>query len=273
VSLGLSILSWRGAETLESSLESYATENLFSAFTDAQIFLPDPDKAVLNVAKQFAVKVKTLPHNLGIMENMVASAEAMSTDYILMLENDCPLIEPMSEVRRQLTKSLELLKRETVIMSRLRSVREPGQAFSGLTKYRKLNDGTVRSRTIKNLRPDKLRRLTGYALYDGPDSVGWHPEHFEDVGQGFYLVGASVMPWTNQSILVNRRVFLDKIIPLARSFKTRRHANNLPNLEIELNKSPRWRNKGAPHWRNSGWKIACGPGLFTHERIGDRGYN
>ena len=73
------------------------------------------------------------------------------------------------------------------------------------------------------------------------------------------------MPWTNQSILVNRDFFLNKIIPLARSVKTNRHANNLPNLEIELNKTPKW--------RESGWKIACGPGLFTHERVGDRGYD
>jgi len=51
---------------------------------------------------------------------------------------------------------------------------------------------------------------------------------------------------------------------MAVSVKTKRHANHLPNLEIEMNKSRQW--------RRSGWKIACGLGLFTHERIGDRGY-
>lgn len=264
MSVGISILSWRGAETLRSSLESYTSAALFDEFSEAQVFLPEPDKAVLDVANRFDIRINTIPQNLGIMENMAASAGAMSTDYILMLENDCPLIEPVAEVRRQIKKSLDLLKRDDVIMSRLRSVRAPGQAFSGLAKYRSLYDGSLKSYITKTFRPDKLRRLTGYALYDGPESLEKHSKHFKNVGQGFYLVDASVMPWTNQSILIHRETFLNKIIPLARSVKTKRRANNLPNLEIELNKTPLW--------RNSGWKIACGPGLFTHERIGERGY-
>ena len=262
--MGISILSWRGAETLLPSLESYSSVKLFGALSDAQIFLPDPDRAVLDVANQFDIRINTIPQNLGIMENMAAAAEGMSTDYILLMENDCPLIEPMSEVRRQLTESLELLKRGDVIMSRLRSVREPGQAFSGLVKYRRLNDGSLKSRMTRHIRPNKIQRLSGYALYDGAESIVRHAKCFEKIGQDFYLVDARIMPWTNQSILLHRETFLNKIIPLARSVKTKRHANNLPNLEIELNKTPLW--------RNSGWKIACGPGLFTHERIGDRGY-
>jgi len=248
VSIGLSILSWRGAEALRPALESYQNAGLFDLFDQAQIYLPDPDNAVMDVASKFDVETKTSPKNLGIMGNMIAAAEQLSTDYILMLENDCPLIEPLDEVKRQLKISIDLLEREDVIMSRLRSVREPGQAFTGLEKYRRLYDGTLRS----------------FFMYDGQHSIERHSEHFEFVGDKTYLVDASIMPWTNQSILINREVFLNKIIPMAMSVKTKRHANRLPNLEIEMNKSRMW--------HRSGWKIACGPGLFTHERIGDRGY-
>ena len=264
VSIGLSILSWRGADTLRPSLDSYASVKLFNEFAEAQVFLPDPDEAVQSVARSYDINIRIIPQNLGIMENMVAAASAMSTEYILMLENDCPLIETISEVRRQLSKSLTLLEREDVIMSRLRSVREPGQAFSGLAKYQRLHEGSFKSRIMRRLRPDKLQRLSGYALYDGTDAIGKHKNYFKNVGDDFHLVDASVMPWTNQSILIHRETFLNKIIPLARSVKTKRTANRLSNLEIEMNKTPLW--------RNSGWKIACGPGLFTHERIGDRGY-
>jgi len=204
VSIGLSILSWRGAKSLRPALESYQSSGLFDIFDEAQIYLPDPDKAVLDVAAGFEIRLRASPKNLGIMGNMIAAAQQLSTDYILMLENDCPLIEPLDEVKRQLKISIDLLEREDVIMSRLRSVREPGQAFTGLEKYRRLY------------------------------------------------------------ILINREFFLNKIIPMAVSVKTKRHANHLPNLEIEMNKSRQW--------RRSGWKIACGLGLFTHERIGDRGY-
>ena len=265
MSIGVSILSWRGAKALELSLEGYAQVKLFDVFPEAQIFLPDPDEAVIKVAKKHNIDVKIQRQNLGIMENMAAAAAAMSSEFILMLENDCPLIEPIEEVHRQLNKSQDLMLRDKAIMSRLRSVSSPGQAFTGLAKYRRLHSGSFKDNLIKQLRPDKLRRLTGYALYDGLNSIKRHPEHFQDVGDGFHLVDARVMPWTNQSILINRNFFLNKIIPLARSIKTNRHANNLPNLEIELNKSAKW--------RTSGWKIACGPGLFTHERVGDRGYD
>ncbi len=264
MSVGLSILSWRGSQTLSRSLESYAEARLFNEFSESQLFLPDPDKAVLEVAKHFDIQTRTSPQNHGIMENMASAAATMSTEYILMLENDCPLIEPLEEVRIQLEKSLALLTSDDVIMARLRSIREPGQAFLGLTKYRRLYNGTLRSAIIKFLRPDKTNRLSGYALYDGPSSIQRHPQYFQDAGDGFYLVDCFAMPWTNQSILIHRETFLNKIIPMAHSVKTNRHANNRPNLEIELNKTPLW--------RNSGWKIACGPGLFTHERIGDRGY-
>lgn len=266
VSIGLSILSWRGADTLALSLESYDAVNLFSLFDEAQIFLPDPDRQVLEVAQAFKLNIETSPKNLGILENMVAAANRLSTDYILMLENDCPLIEPLPEVKRQITKALDLLQNEkNAVMARLRSVRSPGQAFTGLEKYRRLYDGSFRSRLLRTFRSDHLRRLSGYALYDDPASIQRHNAHFEFVGDETYLVDASIMPWTNQSILIHREFFLTEIIPVARSVKTRRRANNLPNLEIEMNKGD--------YWRNSGWKIICGPGLFTHERIGDRGYD
>ena len=264
MSVGLCILSWRGAATLKPSLESYAQAGLLDEFSETQLFLPDPDKAVLDVAKKYDIAPRTQAENLGIRENMAAAAAAMTSEYILMLENDCPIIEPIEEVRRQVKKSLELLRRDDVIMSRLRSIRSPGQAFSGLSKYRRLQDHYLKARVIKNLRPNKFRRLSGYALYDGPHPDKKHPEYFQNVGDGFYLIDALVMPWTNQSILLKREFFLNEIIPLARSVNTKRHANKLPNLEIELNKTSKW--------RRSGWKIACGPGLFTHERIGDGGY-
>lgn len=265
VDIGISILSWRGAETLNSSLESYKQADLFSIFNEVQVFLPDPDEAVLAVAERFDVQVRTTDQNLGIMENMAAAVEAMTADYILMLENDCPLIHKHSEARAQITKSLDLLHRHNVIMARLRSVNSPGQAFNGLRKYRQLYDGSIRSRLTRNFRPNKVKRLSGYALYDSAESIQRHGDYFEKLENEFYLVDAAVMPWTNQSILIRRTTFLNEILPLARSVKTRRKANNFPNLEIELNKSPAW--------RNSGWKIACGPGLFTHERIGNRGYD
>ncbi len=262
--VGLGILSWRGAESLENSLRSYAEADLFSLFDEVVVFLPDPDARVLKVANKFPVTIHTATKNLGILENIAATAECLSTDYLLFTENDCPLIETRDEAERQINRSLKVLPREDVIMSRLRSVKSPGQDFDGLRKYRALYNSGLLASIKRLLRPRKVERLSGYARYDGLDSIRRHEKAFEDIGDGYFLVDARAMPWTNQSILIQREIFLNTIIPHARQVKTRRGANKLPNLEIELNKGR--------FWRQSGWKVLSGPGLFTHERQENRGY-
>jgi len=262
--IGLAVLSWRGADSLNSTLESYSKAELFSLFDEVVVFLPDPDKKVLEVAKKYPVTIRTAPENLGILENIAATAECLSTDFLLFMENDCPIIETRDEAAKQISKSLKMLERDEVIMSRLRSVRLPGEDFDGLRKYRALYKSSLTSYLKRIFRPGKVKRLSGYARYDGPDSIRRHGGAFEDLGDNYYLVDCSIMPWTNQSILIRRDVFLETIIPHARGVKTKRGANKLPNLEIELNKGR--------FWRNSGWKILCGPGLFTHQRHEDRGY-
>ena len=263
-SVGLGVLSWRGAESLNSTLKSYAKIDLFSLFDEVIVFLPAPDKKVLDVAEKYPVTIHTAPYNLGILENIAAAIECLSTEFFLFVENDCPIIETRDEAKRQIDQSLRLLKREDVIMSRLRSVEHPGEDFDGLRKYRKLYEPGLFSAVQRIFRPGKVKRLSGYARYDSVSSMERHGSAFENMGDGYYLVDCAVMPWTNQSILMRRDVFLEKIIPHARQVKTKRGANKLPNLEIELNKGT--------FWRNSGWKILSGPGLFTHKRHEYRGY-
>ena len=262
--IGLGVLSWRGAESLNATLESYAKIDLFSVFDEVVVFLPDPDTQVLEVAKNYPVTLHTAPSNLGILENIAATAECLSTEFFLFVENDCPIIETRNEAKRQLTRSLNILEREDVIMSRLRSTQSPGEDFDGLRKYRALYQTGLVSHLNRLFRPGKVKRLSGYARYDGVKSMKRHGEAFENLEDDYYLVDSAVMPWTNQSILIRRDIFLETIIPHARQVKTKRGANKLPNLEIELNKGT--------FWRKSGWKILSGPGLFTHKRHEHRGY-
>ena len=262
--IGLGVLSWRGADSLESTLESYAKIDFFSLFDEVVVFLPDPDARILEVAGKFPVTIHTAPENLGILENIAATAQGLSTEVFLFVENDCPIIETRKEAKNQIARSLKLLERDDVIMSRLRSVNSPGQDFDGLRKYRTLYRSGFLAQLRRILRPGKVRRLSGYARYDGPNSMRRHGKGFEPIGDDYYLVDCRIMPWTNQSILIRRDTFLETIIPHARQVKTRRGANKLPNLEIEMNKGG--------FWANSGWKILCGPGLFTHQRHEDRGY-
>ncbi len=150
-----------------------------------------------DIAQHAGVNVKTCLQDLGIIENTAKSVAIMSCDYSLMLEKACPLIETRAEAETQISKSLDPLKTDDVVMSRLRRVKSHGQAFTGLTKYQKLFSSTL-------------------------DAINRYSYDFKVVDDGFHLVSSAVMPWTNQSILMHRETFLTKIIPLARTIKTRR---------------------------------------------------
>ena len=71
------------------------------------------------------------------------------------------------------------------------------------------------------------------------------------------------MNWTNLAILVDRYVYLEKIIKTAEQIKSTKNINGFKNIEIELNNS--W-------WRNNEFKIVVAPGLFKHNRLSHRGY-
>ncbi len=265
--LGLGILSWRGAASLDHALESYQREDFFSLFDDALAFLPDPDEDVLKVTEKYPLRIETSPENKGIRAGMEEIASRLKTEYIFFTENDNPLLESRDEARRQIEKALELLATDQAIMARMRHVREPGEAFNTLAKYRRYfpEPDTLAARTRRLLRPLKARRLCGTAIYASSDPAARFPQYIQGAGDGFYLVSTKVLPWTNQSIIIKRDFFVETILPFAKSGPERAGNNGFPNLEIELNRSR--------FWRNSGWQIACGPGLLTHRRVGARGYD
>ena len=71
------------------------------------------------------------------------------------------------------------------------------------------------------------------------------------------------MNWANLAILVDRDIYLEKIIKTAEHIKSTKNINGFKNIEIELNNS--W-------WRNNEFKILIAPGLFKHNRLSHRGY-
>jgi len=264
--IGLGVLSWRGSASLRHSLQSYQDADFFSLFDQSMVFLPDPDTQVLHTASEFEITVEQSAKNFGILSGMEQLASRLSTDYILLTENDCPLIEPRGEVKRQLQKALELLQSGQADLARMRHVKHPGELFNTLDKYRRYfpQKDSLPAILRRWLRPTKARRLCGTAIYAEADPDKKFPNYIQSAGAGFFLVDAKVMPWTNQSVFIDRKFFLKTIISYAKTVPFTRGANGFPALEIELNRSQ--------FWTSSGWKIACGPGLLTHKRLEDRGY-
>ena len=90
-----------------------------------------------------------------------------------------------------------------------------------------------------------------------------HHHFVKKICNGFYLVPSSILTWANLAILVDRDVYLEKIIKTAEQTKSNKYINGFKNIEIELNNS--W-------WRNNEFKILITPGLFKHNRLSHRGY-
>ncbi len=264
--IGLGILSWRGHRSLDMAMASYQKADFFSLFDEAMIFLPDPDDNVQKVAAKYPLRMETSPDNLGILVGMEEIAKRLETEYIFFTENDCPLLEPRTEAQRQIATALEILETGHACMARMRHIKHYGETFNIIDKYYRYfpEPDTIAAKFRRMLRPEKARRLSGAAIYGTTKPAQKFPKDIKATQGGFYLVSTAVMPWTNQSILIRRDFFLDTIIPYCKSVPLGRNINGFRSIEIELNRSK--------FWIGSGWNIACGPGLLTHQRAGDRGY-
>jgi hypothetical protein len=267
--IGLAILSWHGYEALEYSLQSYQKNNLFSMFHQNVIFLPEQREKETSLAMEYGLEVYGSAKNLGILGGFEALSKCLKTDYILLLENDCPLIENYNEAKKQIDYSINALIQGKADVVRLRHRLQPGEQFSTLDKFRAFypskeqNFLTKTNALIKRVfRPQKAHRLKGIACYDSVESALKFPDNIEyDKDNDCFFVDASILNWTNQSNLLSKKFFDENIIGFAKEQNTKRHVNGFKTIEIELN---------CREWKEKKYKIALPKGLFTHYRKGGK---
>ncbi len=225
--------------------------------------LPEYTEEGIKIAKKYNYKPILARENLGILGGFKKLAEEMPKGPILLLENDLELIENKNETFLQLQKSIRLMNEHRLIQVRLRSRKNPGEPFVGLGKYKNYWSDNIISKIKRILRPLKARKLIGTSVYclENPDKI--HYDFIKKICNGFYIVPSSILTWANLAILVDRDVYLEKIIKKAEQTKSKKNINGFKNIEIELNNS--W-------WRKKKFKILITPGLFKHNRLSYRGY-
>lgn len=225
--------------------------------------LPEYTEEGIKIAKKYNYKPILARENLGILGGFKKLAEEMPKGPILLLENDLELIENRNETFFQLQKSIRLMNKHRLIQVRLRSRKNPGEPFVGLRKYNNYWSDNIISKIKRILRPLKARKLIGTSVYclENPDKI--HYDFIKKICNGFYIVPSSILTWANLAILVDRDVYLEKIIKKAEQTKSKKNINGFKNIEIELNNS--W-------WRKKKFKILITPGLFKHNRLSYRGY-
>jgi hypothetical protein len=269
--IGLGVLSWRGYTSLRAALNTYRAQDLFSLFDEKFIFLPEMAEEGVTIAREFGMNYAGSEQNLGILGGFQALAQNMTSDYILLLENDFGMIEDLSSARAQIGRAMASLTRDEAQVWRFRHRTHPGSDFAAekVLRYWPKADGPIGVKMLAALarrwvRPDKARKFIGPSVFFHDDRAKKFPELVRQNSGGDFLVRSDVLNWSNNPFLINRKFFLDVIIPAALNHPTKRLLNGFPTLERELN---------GPWWRAQRYWIGiANPGLFSHARYGDRGY-
>ena len=256
--LSVGVLSYHAHETLARTLASYDKGALVSNANEACIFFNEQTEADMRFVQDHpGWRCAGAPDNLGILGGTDALARTLTGDYLLMLQNDCPLVADAAFTRRYLAEALELLASGQADVVRCRSRTSPGQGFADGKKFSCFYGSGWRPLLRRIFRPIKARRTIGRAPYAIPDADRRFPSYITRHGN-FLIVDSEVINFTDQPFLISRSLMLS-LLDWAKG-----HPRGRPccqALEISLNAS--W-------WRNQHFKVAVGEGLFTHARIKGR---
>jgi uncharacterized protein YqgV (UPF0045/DUF77 family) len=252
----IAILSWKSSEILERTILSYTKENLFSFFDEKLLILQEAAQADIKVAKKHKIPYITTKKNIGIEGAWRLILDNIKSEQILILENDCPLIESKLEVKKQLKTTLNLLTKKTVDIVRLRSIKNPGEKFETNKKYQSYYQ-TSFSFLKRFLKPTKAKKLIGSSIYVIGNPETLHPDEIKKHNSHCFLTNSSYINWTNQSVMFNQSFVRDTLLKRVKSHPSTRTVNGFQDIERALN--CKW-------WRKNKFPVAVCSGLFTHTR-------
>jgi hypothetical protein len=273
-SIGLSLLSWRSWNTLETTLKSHQEKGLFNHFDKIVIYFQDLCDQDIEIANRYGLDYTGGP-NSGIAGGMRNGVNYLGTDYVLFLENDCPTIASPREVKHELALAIDYLMSGKIDVMRLRSRLYPGEGFADISNYLRYYlprdpepsvdiTGFITPAWKRWLRwmfkPYNVHRMKGRSLYVEKHPELLFPSTIHKTEDGIWIGDSSCMDWTNQSVLTKRTLFSDVLMPYLDTHFLRLSKANKSRYDPERPLNCRW-------WRNHHFKIGQGPGIFTNNRF------
>ncbi|MBC6498015.1 MAG: hypothetical protein GDA54_06845 [Alphaproteobacteria bacterium GM7ARS4] len=278
-SLGLGILSWRGSRSLRKALMSYAYDAFLDLFDERCIVFQECREEDRRLAEEFAMPYKGYKDNQGILGGFERLVDALSTDYMLLLEEDWILVEDVNSVSEQLRQGLaSVASGETVCYSFRHRWQRDDISEKGVSQYRRyypVSDSPLYPSTgvIKKgihalkqrFHPVKARRLRGRAVYVERAPHAMFPHIIHETDHGSYLVDSEGMDWSNNNVLVSRQFIKEKMF---NHYAIRTgHRNGFGDIEHSMKcgcEKCQW-------WQGSHFKLGIrNPGLFRHAPVGYR---
>ncbi|MBT3070966.1 hypothetical protein KKP04_08805 [Rhodomicrobium sp. Az07] len=268
VSVG--VLSFRAPETIRNTLACHRESGLIDRVGEFFVWfneLSDTDRAI---AHEAGVDFAGSAENGGIYGGFRAIAERATKPYVLILENDIvPL--PGADVPGCIESCIADMMAHDIKIFSLRSLRQPGEGLnyrkylaffgavepfvSGIAPHRSPLPRRIRM-LLEYGNPDKFRSASMF-LERQPEEV--QPKAVRKLPSNNYVTDSRYRNWSNQSVLVERRFFLDVVCARVKSHPDPRLVNGFQDIERALNS---W------WWRRRRERLgSAGGGVFTHRRL------
>lgn len=231
------IISWRSAETLDKTLETYKENDLFDLIKDVVILFQNVSSKDKEVARKYGLPFIGLNDNIGIGKSMLLLAEQAKEKNFIFLEHDWQLVENYHTTKMRLTSALDLLD-EGYHSVRLRSRRNPGHpVYSEVYKGNELNHYDDNTGLISPHLMDCVHWIE-HPDRQFPDKIKKHKYH--------YVTTSRWSTWTNNPAIFNTNFLINTI------------ENFVSNDDMLLEPSiSRW-------WADQEYDVAWGEGLFKH---------
>jgi len=200
--ISVGILSWKSAETLDKTLETYKENDLFDLVKDVVILFQNVSERDKAVAKKYGLPFIGLNDNIGIGKGMLILAEQAKEKNFIFLEHDWQLVENYNTSKRRLTSALDLLD-EGYNSVRLRSRKNPGHpVYSEVYQGNELNHYDDNTGLISPHLMDCIHWIE-HPDKQFPDKIQTHKYH--------YVTTSRWSNWTNNPAIFNTNFLIDTI--------------------------------------------------------------
>jgi hypothetical protein len=236
MSLGIGILSWGSHLTLENALASYKNNGLLNIADEVRIFFNKITAKDKLIAEKYNIEYIGASDNIGIGKPIAKLVSMSRCNYFLFLENDWVLIENEEIVKRRIQTAIQILDNNIADVVRLRHRLKYGDPL-----YTMIFKG-------------KEMEHSEYLL----DCIHWLDEPEKEFPQfitkisinsdDWFLTSSRYAVYTNNPCIYKKNFLETHVIPFT-----------IEGMAIEDDIFP-W-------WRDQGFKICQGAGLFEHIRL------
>jgi len=255
----IGILCWKSPKTITSTLDSYQKNGLFD-LVHPVIYIQERSPKYEEIAKKHGVnEILGNEENTGILRALIDLVNATKTKYFIFAECDFKLIHDKETTDKVLKQSIKLIEEKDVQVVRLRDRKNPGEPMIA-RKFVPAKDSELQDYKFDQ---DFTYKLETVMFLDNPDEK--FPGVFEVIdydSRWYKCADKGCAPWSNNIFITTTEFMKKKVFPILRARSgvnaSGRNDEVFAKLEAELIE------------KLSGYNVAQGPGLFTHERL-DRG--